>query len=48
MNLQTVNQDHFSLASGRPQDRVTSRRLSVGVADTLHYMAWRTRKAQQI
>ena len=37
MNLQNVDQDHFSLASGWPQDRVTSWRVSVGVADTLIY-----------
>ena len=39
---------HFSLASGRPQDLVTSRRISVGVADTLQYMARRAREAPQM
>ena len=48
MNLQNVDQDHFSLASGRPQDLVTSRRVSVGVADTLQYMARRAREAPQM
>ena len=49
MNLQNVNQDHSSLASGRPQDLVTSRRVSVGVADTLqYYMVRRAREAPQM
>ena len=47
MNLQNVDKDHFSPASGRPQDRVTSRKLSVGVAGTLQCMARRAREALQ-
>ena len=49
MNLQNVNQDHFSLASGRPQDHVTSLRVSVGIADTLqYYMVQRAHEAPQM
>ena len=48
MNLQNVDQDHFSLTSGRPQDLVPSRRVSVGVADTLQYMARRAHEAPQM
>ena len=48
INLQNVDQDHFSLASGRPQDCVMSRRVSVGVTNTLQYMARWENEAPQM
>ena len=48
MNLQNVDQDTFSLASGRLQDGVTSWRVSVGIADTLQHMERCAREAPQL